>query len=181
MVGTVAFGAGKVKKSLSPASYDRVMALLSSMVKRAVPQIARLNRSAFSWKNVASADDVIIGGAVKRMTVHDSGARFTREFVVKFKLVEQMRKRLGISTLVSGQGAAGTESIASYSTDELGNAGENWGRGVSEGRMDHASVEALTISGHVESGRFSALAVELTIRDALAEGDVIVYERMVVE
>jgi hypothetical protein len=47
--------------------------------------------------------------------------------------------------------------------------------------MDHASVEALTISGHVESGRFSALAVELTIRDALDGGDVIVYERMVVE
>jgi len=138
-------------------------------------------RSAFSWKNVSSADDVIIGGAVKRVTAHDPGARFTREFLVKLKLVEQMRKRLGISILVSGQGAAGTESVASYSTDELGNAGENWGQGVSEGRMDHASVEALTISGHVESGRFSALAVELTIRDALAEGDVIVYERMVVE
>jgi len=143
--------------------------------------MSRTYRSAFSWKNVSSADDVIIGGAVKRVTAHDSGARFTREFLVKLKLVEHMRKRLGISILVSGQGAAGTESIASYSTDELGNAGENWGRGVSEGRMDHASVEALTISGHVESGRFSALAVELTIRDALAEGDVIVYERMVVE
>lgn len=138
-------------------------------------------RGAFSWKNVASADDVIIGGAVKRMTAHDSGARFTREFLVTLKLVEQIRKRLGISILVSGQGAAGLESIARYSTDELGNAGENWGRGVSEGRMDHASVEALTISGHVESGRFSALAVELTIRDALDGGDVIVYERMVVE
>ncbi|WP_442246716.1 hypothetical protein ACS0OQ_13035 [Stenotrophomonas riyadhensis] len=138
-------------------------------------------RSAFSWKNVASADGVIIGGAVKRMTAHDSGARFTREFVVKLKLVEQMRKRLGISILVSGQGAAGTESIASYSTDELGNAGENWGRGVSEGKMDHASIEAMTISGHVENSRFSALAVELTIRDALDGGDVIVNERMVVE
>lgn len=138
-------------------------------------------RSAFSWKNFASADDVIVGDAVKRMTAHDSGARFTREFLVTLKLVEQIRKRLGISILVSGQGAAGMESIARYSTDELGNAGENWGRGVSEGRMDHASVEALTISGHVESGRFSALAVELTIRDALDGGDVIVYERVVVE
>jgi len=73
------------------------------------------------------------------------------------------------------------ESIARYSTDELGSAGENWGRGVSDGRMDHVSVDALTISGHVESGRFSALAVELTIRDALNGGEVIVYERVVVE
>lgn len=55
------------------------------------------------------------------------------------------------------------------------------GGGVSGGKMDHTSLDALTISGYVESGRFSALAVELTIRDALDGGDVIVYERMMVE
>jgi len=42
MVEALALVAGKVKKSLSPASYDRVMALLSSMVKCATPQITHL-------------------------------------------------------------------------------------------------------------------------------------------
>lgn len=115
------------------------------------------------------------------MTARDSESKFTREFVIKLKLVEQMRKRLGISILVNGQNASGAEAVARYSTDKTGGAGENWGAGVSGGRMDQSSLDALTISGYVESGRFSAMAVELTIRDALDGGDVIVYERMMVE
>ncbi|WP_162622068.1 T6SS effector BTH_I2691 family protein [Stenotrophomonas maltophilia] len=138
-------------------------------------------RSSLSWRNLTSIDDVIIGGAVKRMTAHDSGSRFTREFVVKLKIVEQVRKRLGISLQVYGNGANGSEVVAIYSTDEKGGPGENWGSGVSSGKMDYASLDALTISGFVESGRFSVLAVELIIRDALSEGDVIVHERMAVE
>jgi len=138
-------------------------------------------RSSLSWKNLSSVNNVIIGGVVKRMTVHDSDSAFTREFVVKLKLVEQIRKRLGISILVDGRRTSGVEAIARYSTDESGRAGENWGGGVSGGKMDHTSLDSLAISGYVESGRFSALAVELTIRDALDGGDVIVYERMMVE
>lgn len=138
-------------------------------------------RSSLSWKNVSKVDEVIIDGVVKRMTGRNPAAEFTREFVIKIKLVEQMRKRLGISVLVSGQSAGRVEKIAQYSTDSLGGAGENWGDGVSGGNMDYASLDALTISGHIESGRFSALAVEFIIRDALDGGDVIVYERMTIQ
>ncbi|MFV1845927.1 hypothetical protein ACNJRW_07040 [Stenotrophomonas maltophilia] len=45
-------------------------------------------RSSLSLKNLASIDDVIIGAAVRRMTAQESEAQFTREFVVKLKLVE---------------------------------------------------------------------------------------------
>ena len=61
MVGAVALGAGKVKKALSPALYDRVMALLSSMVKRAAPQIthlivdAPLRMAGRAWREVSRA------------------------------------------------------------------------------------------------------------------------------
>ena len=61
MVGAVALGAGKVKKTLSPALYDRVMALLSSMVKRAAPQIthlivdAPLRMAGRAWREVSRA------------------------------------------------------------------------------------------------------------------------------
>ena len=181
------------------------MALLSSMVNKA-PQIthliidAPLRMAGRAWREVsraftaAAADTpagkqigvkslvVGSGSSLQRAGAGDAaGARVKRQQRIGVSTLWLVRKRLGISILVSGQGATGTESIASYFTDELGNAGENQGRGVSEGRMDHASVEALTISGHVESSRFSALAVELTIRDALDGGDVIVNERMVVE
>ena len=138
-------------------------------------------RSSISWRNVAAVDEVIIDGMVKRMTGQESSSAFTREFVVKLKLVEQMRKRLGISVLVNGQAADGVERIAQYSTNNSGGAGENWGEGVSNGKMDSASLDALTISGQVENGRFLALVVEFVIRDALDGGDVIVYERMAIE
>ena len=138
-------------------------------------------RSSFSWKNVTSIDDVIIGEAVRRMTAQESDAKFTREFVVKLKLVEQMRRRLGIQIQIRGQGIGGTETIVAYSTDASGRPGENWGQGVSAGQIDHAALDALTISGHVQSGRFSMLAVELIIRDALEGDDTIIQERMVVE
>jgi len=138
-------------------------------------------RSSFSWKNFTSVDDVIIGGMVKRMTAHDSGSAYTREFVIKLKLVDQMRKRLGINILVNGQGSSGLEAVARYSTDGAGKGGENWGGGVSGGKMDQTSLDALTISGYVESGRFSALVVELAILDSLDNGDVIVCERIMVE
>jgi len=138
-------------------------------------------RSSLSVKNLTSVGDVIIGEAVRRMTAQESGAEFTREFVVKLKLVEQMRKRLGVHVHISGKGGSGAETIAVYSTDANGRPGENWGRGVSMGAIDHAALDALTISGHVESGRFSMLSVELTIRDALEDGDVIVQENMVIE
>ena len=61
MVGAVALGAGKVKKALSPALYDRVMALLSSVVKRAAPQIthlivdAPLRMAGRAWREVSRA------------------------------------------------------------------------------------------------------------------------------
>ncbi|MDA5341851.1 hypothetical protein [Stenotrophomonas maltophilia] len=138
-------------------------------------------RSSLSLKNLASIDDVIIGEAVRRMTAQESEAQFTREFVVKLKLVEQMRKRLGVYVRVAGRGKSGSETVAVYSTDANGRPGENWGRGVSKGAIDHAALDALTISGHVESGRFSTLSVEFTIRDALEDGDVIVQENMVIE
>ena len=59
MVGAVALGAGNVKKALSPLLYDRVMALLSSMVKRAAPQIthlvvdAPLRMAGRAWREVS--------------------------------------------------------------------------------------------------------------------------------
>lgn len=138
-------------------------------------------RSSLSWRNLTSVDDVIIGGAVKRMTAHDTGAEFTREFVFKLKLVEQMRKRMGISVKVHGAGSAGGEAVVTYTTDAAGNPGENWGAGVSEGKIDSAALDALTISGRVESGRFSTLAIELVLRDALVDGDVIVHEKVALQ
>ncbi|MGY5942679.1 T6SS effector BTH_I2691 family protein [Stenotrophomonas forensis] len=138
-------------------------------------------RSSLSWRNVSTADEVIIDGVVRRMTARAPAVVFTREFVIKLKLVEEMRRRLGISVLVNGQSAGRVEKIAQYSTDSSGRAGENWGEGVSSGNMDYASLDALTISGHLESGRFSALGVEFIIRDALDGGDVIVYERMTIQ
>ncbi|AWT15229.1 hypothetical protein DM611_13580 [Stenotrophomonas maltophilia] len=138
-------------------------------------------RSSFSWKNLTSVDDVIIGSAVRRMTAQDMGETFTREFVVKLKLAEQVRKRLGINVQVNGQGGSGSEVVVLYTTDEKGKPGENWGRGVSGGKIDYASLDALAISGFVESGRFSRLMVELIVRDSIDGGDVIVHEKMVIE
>ena len=138
-------------------------------------------RSSLSWKNITSVDDVFIGEAVRRMVAQESDVQFTREFVVKLKLVEQMRRRLGIRIQIRGQGVAGAETIVAYSTDTSGRPGENWGRGVSAGKIDHTALEALTISGYVQSGRFSMLAIELTIRDALEGGDAIIQEIMVIE
>ncbi|MGY5942675.1 hypothetical protein [Stenotrophomonas forensis] len=57
----MALGAGKVKKALSPALYDRVMALISSMVKRAAPHIthlivdAPLRMAGRAWREVSRA------------------------------------------------------------------------------------------------------------------------------
>ncbi len=138
-------------------------------------------RSSLSLKNITSIGDVIIGEAVRRVTAQQSDAEFTREFVVKLKLVEQMRKRLGVHVHISGRSNFGAETIVVYSTDATGRPGENWGRGVSKGTVDHAALDALAISGHVESGRFSMLSVALTVRDALEDGDVIVQENMVIE
>ena len=66
MVGVMALGAGKVKKTLSPALYDRVMALLSSMVKRAAPQITHLIVDA----SLRMEDRACRGGGIKG--VHSS-------------------------------------------------------------------------------------------------------------
>lgn len=138
-------------------------------------------RSSFSWKNLTSVDDVIIGGAVRRMTAQDMGEAFMREFVVKLKLAEQVRRRLGIDLQMHGQGGSGPEVVVLYATDEKGRPGENWGRGVSDGKIDCVSLDALGISGFVESGRFSRLMVELIVRDSIDGGDVIVHEKVVVE
>lgn len=140
-------------------------------------------RGSVNWRNAKNASDVFVGEIVRRMTAFPSEVSFTREFVVKLKLVEHMRKRLGWSIVVYGTPASGgaKQMLTTCVTNEEGSVGANWGQGVTNENVDDGAIEVMSISGHVRSGDFRDLVVQVTMRDALVDGDVIVEEQLVAE
>lgn len=140
-------------------------------------------RGSINWRNAKNATDVFVGEIVQRMTAFPSEVSFTREFVVKLRLAEHMRKRLNWSVVVFGNPASGgsRQMLTTCITNDVGSVGANWGVGVTKESVDDSSMEMMTISGHVRSGEFRDLFVVVSMRDALVDGDVIVQEQIMVE